>query len=174
MRYFVLAAIAAMQYSCSAVWSQSTEQTVVKQAVVQRPSVSFEAALSIAQAAYKAGKGMGFDFAVCVVDGAGLPLVVLRTDNGTEHCVDTATSKAWTAVNFRNSTRNLFEKIKKGEEADSQLPFSAKASFLRGGVPLKDGDTVVGGIGIAGSPHGYDDEAAAAAGIAEFTKLLQK
>jgi len=36
--------------------------------------------------------------------------------------------------------------IQKGEQVDGQLPFIPKALFLMGGVPLKAGESVVGGV----------------------------
>ena len=91
-----------------------------------------EAALAIARVALKAGMERGSDVAVVVVDQAGIPLVVLRADNGTEQFIEGATQKAWTSVNFRASTRELFEDIKRGKEDFSQLPHVPKAHFLDG------------------------------------------
>lgn len=64
--------------------------------------------------------------------------------------------KAWTAVNFKLSTRELFEMVMSGEEALNQLPNVPNALFLMGGIPLVSGDAIVGGVGVAGS-SGPDD-----------------
>ena len=133
-----------------------------------------DAALAIAKVALKGGLDRGSDVAVVVVDQAGIPLVVLRADNGTEQFIEGATQKAWTSVNFRASTRELFEDIKRGKEDFSQLPHVPKALFLMGGVPLKDGDRVVGGVGVAGAVSGIDDDVIAKQAAVEFAKLLKK
>lgn len=143
-------------------------------ATVERSSITLEAALAVAQVALKAGKERGTDVAVAVVDQAGTPLVVLRADNGTQQFVEGATQKAWTAVNFRASTRELFEDIKKGKEDFSQLPHVPRALFLMGGVPLKDGKTVVGGVGVAGAVSGLEDDAMAQQAARAFVEMIKK
>ena len=141
---------------------------------VQKRSVSMEAALAIARVALDAGAAKGSHVAVVVVDQAGIPLVLLRADEGTEQFVEGAMQKAWTAVNFRASTRQLFEDIQKGKEDFSQLPHVPKALFLMGGVPLKEGNRVVGGLGVAGAVSGLEDDTIAEQGAEAFAKLLKK
>lgn len=41
-----------------------------------------------------------------------------------------------------------------------------------GGVPLRDGDDVVGAVGVAGNPSGLEDDAVATAAADAFQKLL--
>jgi len=130
--------------------------------------VSFDAALEIARAALDAGRKTNHGIAVAVVDDAGIPLVVLRTDTGTEQFVTGAIAKAWTAVNFRSSTREVFESIQSGQGDNGLLPFADKSMFLMGGAPLRDGDAVIGAIGAAGAPNGIDDDAIAQAGVQAF------
>jgi uncharacterized protein GlcG (DUF336 family) len=143
------------------------------QPTTQRRSISMEAALAVARVALKAGADKGTDVAVVVVDQAGIPLVVLRADDGTEQFIAGATQKAWTSVNFGASTRELFDDIKKGKEDFSQLPHVPKALFLMGGVPLKDAGRVVGGLGVAGAASGIDDDVIAQEAAREFGRLLQ-
>jgi uncharacterized protein GlcG (DUF336 family) len=141
---------------------------------VAKRSITQEAALAVARVALKAGLGKGADVAVAVVDQSGIPLVLLRADNGTEQFVEGATQKAWTAVNFRASTRELFEAIRKGEEDDSHLSDIPRALFLMGGVPLKDGAAVVGGVGVAGARSGLVDDDLARQAAQAFAEMLKK
>jgi uncharacterized protein GlcG (DUF336 family) len=142
-------------------------------ATFEKRAVSFDAALEIARAALEAGRAKNPGIAVAVVDDSGIPLVVLRTDTGTEQFVTGAIAKAWTAVNFRSSTREIFESIQSGKEDNSQLPFADKSLFLMGGAPLRDGDVVIGGIGAAGAPSGIDDDAIARAGVQAFAAIVK-
>lgn len=141
--------------------------------VVEKKSVSFDAALGIAQQTLVAATERKCEIAVAVVDASGIPLVILRQDGGTEQFVDGAKAKAWTAVNLRDSTAALFESMQKGVGDSSQLSFVGKALLLMGGVPLRVGDLIVGGIGVAGCPNGPDDEALARRGAAVFEKLVK-
>lgn len=143
-------------------------------AIVRKASVTSSAALAIAQVALKAAKERGGEAAVAVVDQEGLPLAILRTDYGTEQFVTGAADKAWTSVNFKDSTRAIFETIKGNREDNSQLPHVQRALFLMGGVPLKDGDTVVGAVGVAGFASGLEDDAVAQQAAREFQIMLEK
>ena len=144
------------------------------QAIIQKKSVTADAALAIARIALKAAKDKGSQVAVAVVDQAGIPLVLLRTDYGTEHSVGVATDKAWTAVNYKHSTREIFEKVQQAKGDDSQLIHTPRSVFLFGGVPLKDGDVVIGGVGVSGFPSGLDDDAVAHEAAAAFEAMLKK
>ena len=143
-------------------------------ATIEKRSVTAEAALAIAQVALKLGKEKGNEVAVAVVDQEGIPLVVLRSDYSTEQFVTGAIDKAWTAVNFKASTREVFETIKDNKEDNSQLPHAARALFLMGGVPLKDGGTVVGAVGVAGFASGLDDDNVARQSAQAFEAMLRK
>ncbi len=129
----------------------------VKTSVVNKVSISAEEAYRIAHIAISEAKKANTDVAVVISDQAGLPLVMLRTDNATEQFVTGATRKAWTAVNFRASTKAVLKEIKADHEDDSQLPMAEKALFLYGGVPLLMNGTVVGGVGVAGFVEGDGD-----------------
>lgn len=143
-------------------------------ATIQKRAISFETALAIAQVALKAGRAAGHDVAVTVADNAGLPLVVLRADNATEQFFNGSQSRAWTAVNMKSSTRDLVGRVKEGKQDNALLPFIDKSLLLMGGVPLKYGDTIVGGVGVSGCPYGPDNDAVAQSAAKEFARLLQK
>jgi uncharacterized protein GlcG (DUF336 family) len=154
--------------------SQSTDAGIGTRATIEKRSITSEAALAIAQVALNAGKKQKTEVAVAIVDQAGILLVILRSDYGTEQFVDGATDKAWTAVNFKASTRELFESIKENKEDNTQLPYARKSLFLMGGVPLKDGDKVVGGVGVAGFASGMADDEVAQQAAHAFTELIKK
>jgi uncharacterized protein GlcG (DUF336 family) len=42
-----------------------------------------------------------------------------------------------------------------------------------GGVPIKAGDTVIGGVGVSGAPGGEKDEVCALAGLAKVAEALK-
>ena len=156
---------------CSATSAEDKRPGAV---TIEKRSVSYEAALRVAQEAMATAKKSNTDVAVVVVDSAGIPLVLLRADNATEQFVTGATRKAWTSVNFRNSTRAILEDIKKNKEDDSQLVYARNALFLMGGVPLKGGDVIIGGVGVAGSVNGLEDDRFARRAADSFTEMLKK
>lgn len=141
--------------------------------LVETKSLSFAAAQSVAEATLEAGRVKSCAIAVAVVDAAGIALVQLRLDGGTQQFVEGALAKAWTAVNLRDSTRALVESIEKGVGDSSQLPNVEGALLLMGGLPLRAGVDIVGGIGVAGCPDGPDDDALAHRGAKAFDELLK-
>src|SRR5260370_15246718 len=159
---------------CPAIFHGHDNPPAHDRATIQKRSVTAESALAIAQVALKLGKEKGNEVAVAVVDQEGIPLVVLRSDYGTEQFVTGAIDKAWTAGNFKASTREVFETIKDNKEDNSQLPHAARALFLIGGVPLKDGGTVVGAVGVAGFASGLDDDNVARQSAQAFEAMLRK
>ena len=42
-----------------------------------------------------------------------------------------------------------------------------------GGMPIKVGDEVIGGVGVSGAPGGHNDEACAVAGLAKVADQLR-
>jgi len=140
--------------------------------LVSRRSVSFKAALKIAEAALQEAASRKCAGAVVVVDDKAIPLVVLRQDEASEQFITGATRKAWTSVNLRASTRDLFKSIEQGEQDDSLLPHIEHALFLMGGVPLLVGETIVGAVGVAACPDGLGDDAIARAGATAFRNLV--
>ena len=44
---------------------------------------------------------------------------------------------------------------------------------IDGGVPIRAGDEVIGGVGVSGAPGGEKDEACANAGLAKVAGALQ-
>ena len=137
-------------------------------------TLTLDGALQIAQEAVKQSHANGAtNVGVCVVDYAGRVLVLLRDDNATEHTVLGSEQKAWTAANYKDSTRNLLDRIKKADGDDDQLVYNEKSLFLWGGVPIKDGDVMVGAIGICGNPTGFQDDAVACAATKTLAQILK-
>lgn len=171
MKYSMrLAALALLLLSPSGhVWAGE-----VPSPLIQVKTLTLEAALQIAQEALKQSHANGAtNVGICVVDYAGRVLVLLRDDNATEHTVLGSEQKAWTAANYKDSTRHLLARIKQGEGDDDQLVHNEKSLFLWGGVPIKDGNDVVGAIGVCGNPSGDQDDAVAASATATLAKLLK-
>lgn len=161
-------------FAC-AIWIfASTFGTAFAQSPVKsEKTITLQAALQIAQAALEKSHDNGAtNVAIVVTDNAARVLVLLRDDDATEHPALAATRKAWTAANYRSSTKDVLARIKEDKGDDGQLVHTTKSLFLMGGVPLRDGDEVVGAVGVAGNPSGFEDDAVATAAADAFQKLL--
>ena len=138
-------------------------------------TLTLDSAIKIAQYALKQSHENGAtNVAIVVVDFAARPLVMLRDDNATEHPLIAAERKAWTAANYRDSTKNVLSRIKKDDGDDGELVYTEKSLFLMGGVPIMNGKKIVGAIGVAGNPSGYQDDAVASKAAAYFKELANE
>ncbi len=113
-------------------------------------------------------KELGFKpMAVVVVDDSGCVKAVQREDGATMFRVDIATGKAWGAVGFSISSRELGERAKGNPAFFHTLAQTAQGKFLPqpGAVLIKDASgTILGAAGASGGT-GDEDEKICMAGI---------
>ena len=139
--------------------------------LAQRRDLSYPAALAIATGAIEACKALGFtSAAVVVVDRAGDTMVALKDDNARPHAMEAARRKAYTARTFGITTTEFQKEIPARQSRRDQtlLPH---VTGLNGGVPIKLGNEVIAGVGVAGSPG--KDEECATAGLEKVRQALQ-
>ena len=131
-----------------------------------------ETALTLAQAALASCRKQGFQVAVVVADRAGVAQVLLRDRFAGPHTVDTAISKAWTAVSFRTSTLELMENTAPGKPSSGvrNLP---RVAAIGGGVLIEAQGSILGAVGVSGAPIGANDDACARAGIKAIADRLE-
>lgn len=135
------------------------------EALVGSKSLSPEAALEVAQGALKKCRADGYQIAVSVVDRGGNLQVTLRDRFAGPHTPSTSFRKAWTALSFRTDTLELAKMAKDGPSW--AIRGVTKALPLGGGLPIRAGDgSLVGAVGVSGTPGGDADASCAKAGIA--------
>jgi len=123
--------------------------------LLQRKDLSFPMALAIAQGALADCKARGYATAVVVVDRGGDTMVALRADDAGPHTMENARRKAYTARTFRMTTEE-FAKAMETNPVRRQQTTLPHVIAIPGGVPIKVGNDVIGGIGLSGSP-GIDE-----------------
>jgi uncharacterized protein GlcG (DUF336 family) len=126
--------------------------------------MSPETALKAAQATLASCRAQGFQVAVAVVDRAGKAVAQQHLRLAGAHTADMALGKAWTAASFRRSTAELAAETQPGKPMSGirDLPRVIAAG---GGLPVDEGGTLWGAIGVSGGPGGDADESCARAGI---------
>ena len=131
-----------------------------------------ETALVLAQAALATCRKQGFQVAVAVADRGGVVQVLLRDRFAGPHTVDTAISKAWTAVSFRTSTLELMVNTAPGKPSSGvrNLP---RVAAIGGGVLIEAQGSILGAVGVSGAPVGTNDDACAKAGIKAIADRLE-
>jgi uncharacterized protein GlcG (DUF336 family) len=133
--------------------------------------LSLETALKIAQTAEETCKARGYRVSVTVVGREGEVIVLLRGDDSPPHTVENSRRKAYTARTFRISSGQYAERVKSNPTIG--LVHLSGVIANQGGLPIKSGDEVIGGVGVSGSPGGDKDEACAKAGLDKVADQLK-
>jgi uncharacterized protein GlcG (DUF336 family) len=118
--------------------------------------LSFPMALTIAEEAVKSCGANGYAVSVVVVDRGGDIIVAMRADNAGPHTMENARRKAYTARTFRMSTTAYAKRYADNDPVVRQQVTLPNVIAIPGGLPVKVGDDVIGGVVVSGSP-GVDE-----------------
>ena len=122
----------------------------------------------IIAAAEQKAQEIGQPMNIAVVDAGGNLVAHVRMDRAWIGSVDISIKKAWTARAFDISTKELAELSQSGDQFFGiNASNDGKVMIFAGGIPLKRGNDVLGGIGVSGG-LGKQDQAVAEAGAAAF------
>jgi len=140
-------------------------------ALIMHRVLPLSVARTIAEATIAACQTKGYAESAVVVDADGETVVVMRGDNASPHTVENARRKAYTAMTFKQTTADYAKKLNDGNPVVRQQVTLPNVIAIPGGVPIKVGDEIVGGVGASGSP-GFDDDCVNA-GLAAVKDQLQ-
>jgi len=119
-------------------------------------------------AAEKKAEEIGQPMNIAVVDAGGNLVAHVRMDKAWIGSVDISINKAWTARAFDIATKDLAQFSQSGGQFFGiHVSNHGRVMIFAGGIPLKRGNEVVGGIGVSGGT-GAQDQAVAEAGAAAF------
>ena len=125
-------------------------------------------ALVAAQTAVDACEAMGFQVSVAVVDSAALPVVLLSGDGAAAITQSIAMGKAVSSVRNGRPSADLAAAARTDNELAAKLAADPQQGPQRGGgLPIKVGSSVIGAIGVSGSPDAGWDVECAQAGLAK-------
>ena len=149
-----------------------TAMPAAAQSVLNERQISLGLASEAAEAAIMQCRKDGFRVTVTVVDRSGQVKVVMRDDGTGPHTLDSSRGKAFTSLSFRLSTAE-FLRLVDTNPAAAHLTDIEGTLAVAGGLPIRAGDEVIGGIGVGGAPGGDRDEACAQAGINRIADRLK-
>ncbi|MGE0278994.1 MAG: heme-binding protein [Rhizobiaceae bacterium] len=129
------------------------------------PYLPLELAAKAADAALKACVAEGHNVSVAIVARDGSTKALLKADNSGPHTAASATGKAFTSAAMGRDTAGLAEFIASKPANDGLRDMDARMVIQAGGLPVKFGKALVGGIGVGGAPSGDIDANCAAAGL---------
>jgi uncharacterized protein GlcG (DUF336 family) len=124
--------------------------------VLVHHDLPYAVALTIAQGAVESCAAKGYPESAVVVDRDGETIVAIRGDNAGPHTMENARRKAYTAMSFRLSTTEYAKRFADNNPVVRQQVTLPNVIAIPGGLPIKVGDEVVGGVGASGSP-GVDE-----------------
>jgi uncharacterized protein GlcG (DUF336 family) len=138
-------------------------------ALAQEGTASFRSptmayASRLAAAAVQSCRSQGHNVVAVVVDRYGQVLTVMRDEAARPHAIEIATRKAYSSAMLGYDTRLLTTNIANGTTPATLTQVTGITSLI-GGLPIKLGEEVVGGIGVSGGPGGPIDEACAIAAL---------
>jgi uncharacterized protein GlcG (DUF336 family) len=130
--------------------------------------ITLDDAKQVIAAAEKEAKSVGQPMNIAVVDEGGNLIAHVRMDGAWIGSVDISINKAWTARAFDIQTKDLGDNSQPGQQFFGiHTSNRGRVIIFAGGIPLKRGGKVVGGIGVSGG-SGKQDQTVAEAGAAAF------
>jgi uncharacterized protein GlcG (DUF336 family) len=130
-------------------------------------------ATEAAEAALAACEKEGYHVSVAVTDRYGLVRIQLRGDHAGPHTLDSSGRKAYTSASLGRPTGDLAKMIAGNPTLEELRNMNERILMLGGGLPIKAGEDVIGGIGVGGSPGADKDEACALAGLEKIKDRLK-
>jgi uncharacterized protein GlcG (DUF336 family) len=137
--------------------------------LINERQISVDAALVVAQAALTACRAHGSIVTITIV-------LSLRDNGASPHSVEHSLRKAHTALTYNMSSREYGKNAVANPGSAGALHL-ANITTAAGGLPIRAGDTLVGAIGISGTPGakggGGADEECAKAGLEKIASGLK-
>jgi uncharacterized protein GlcG (DUF336 family) len=138
--------------------------TAGAQAVVSERTLSYSAALEMAQVALEACRKEGYKVTITVLNRAGRTKVVLHDDGANPHTLENSLRKAYTSLTYRVPSGEFGKRMAATPPPHGALLLD-KITSAEGALPIMSNKEVIGSIGISGAPGGHRDAACAQAGI---------
>lgn len=129
------------------------------------PYLPLDMAQTAARAAVDACAAEGHNVSVAIVARSGVTSAILRADNAGPHTVGSSTGKAFTSASLGRDSAGLAGFIGGNPENAGLRDMDARLVIQAGGLPIRIGGALVGGIGVGGAPSGAIDETCARAGL---------
>jgi uncharacterized protein GlcG (DUF336 family) len=139
--------------------------------VATHQDITYPLAKSIAEEALASCGNHGYAVSVVVVDRAGETIVAFRADNASPHTMENARRKAYTAMTFRQPTSAYAKRFADNDPLVRQQVTLPNVIAISGGLPIRIGDAVIGGVGASGSPG--VDEGCVQAGLTKVADQLK-
>src|SRR4051812_18507654 len=127
------------------------------QQLLPRRDLSLGVAKLIADSALKLCESQGNHVSIHVVDRYGQTVVSYMSDGAAPHTYENARRKAYTAMTFRRPSKEFGDRLGKNDTTAQLQLMLPSMSGQQGGLPIRVGNDVVGGVGMSGANNGGDE-----------------
>lgn len=129
------------------------------------PYLPLDMALTAGQAALDACAAENHNVSVAIVARDGATKLLLKADNSGTHTGSSATGKAFASAALGRDTAGLAGFIAEAPQNAGLRDMDDRLVIQAGGLPIRIGEALVGGIGVGGAPSGDIDTTCARAGL---------
>ncbi len=119
--------------------------------------VPFETAWAMIKSSHEYAQMVGAAVTAVVVDEAGAPIAVGKMDKAEARSAELAFNKAYTAAAFHVATATLVAQARQPMMRSLSISHRGKILPMAGALPIVNGVTIVGAIGVAGSSRPEQD-----------------
>jgi uncharacterized protein GlcG (DUF336 family) len=126
--------------------------------LVEQRNPSLAQALDLLEHVRREGRARSLSLATCVVDAGGHVIASQRMDGAALGAMKLAVGKAYTTVLWGTPTDSFMESTQPGGEDWGWNATDERIVVYAGGVPLYDGEQLVGGLGASGGTPQQDAE----------------
>jgi uncharacterized protein GlcG (DUF336 family) len=127
------------------------------QQLLARRDLSLGVARVIADAAMKLCESQGNRVSLHVVDRYGQTIVSYMSDGAGPHTYENARRKAYTAMTFKRPSKEFGERMAMNDTTAELQLMLPSMSGQQGGLPIRVGTDVIGGVGMSGANNGGDE-----------------
>jgi glc operon protein GlcG len=122
--------------------------------------ITLQRALDLIAAGEADASRQGLNLAFAVVDQGGHLVALHRMDGAPWIAPEVAIGKAWTAAAYQAPSAAQGEKMKELHAFSSAISAATHGRFTPqiGGLPITDGDTVIGAMGASGGTGQQDED----------------
>src|SRR5690349_10417129 len=127
--------------------------------------ITLEQALAYIEAGREEASRQGLAVSFAVVDAGGHLVAAQRMDRAPWITPEVALGKAWTAAAWGTPSAAQGEKMKELHAFSAAISTATHGRFTPqiGGLPITDGDTVIGAMGASGGTGQQDEDVVRAA-----------
>tara|TARA_R110002111_G_scaffold107734_4_gene166252 strand:+ start:60485 stop:60904 length:420 start_codon:yes stop_codon:yes gene_type:complete len=131
---------------------------------VIKKNISTQAACIAVQAAVEKATELGIGINVSVVDSSAIEMAFLRMDHSFLPSLDIAKDKAYTSAGFSLPTMQWKDILEGNTQLQAGIVARPRVVTFGGGLPIFEGQELIGAIGVSGGSE-EEDVICAQAGI---------